>query len=755
MARETDIWAADSYYEPLLEVATPEFYRQNAFRVLGLPVNATLREIKRHRKKLEMMAKLGIDSHDQSYGYLPLVPSPDEESIQHAIERLRDPEKRLIDEFFWFWPTKTDSAHDEALELLSANRVNEALDILEQKKEYDASGRTEHNLAVLYHAHALDFEHKFATERLTKEELETCRRWWKGAYNEWHELLENETFWSQVTARIRELSDPRLTTGTARRIRHSLPKAIFQINVLLAVRAAERNDKETCNYHIRLAKEFGFDQELFNAVMHEAVSPISERINIRCASVAEKVKKNPDKANYVARSLLVETNQLLEAIDMLLPKDSLKRESLHDVVAEAARGCAVVYGEETADLNECLEISREILQVAASKSLRKLIGNDIDTIGKIVEAEDRQKKQEEEYERSNNSNNVYEVTVLGTRFAIPPLCTCCLKEADRQQNISYSWTEHKTFSRVERSISLNFPVCKECEKHQSELSTKRFFLIVLASGISIALLYFIGLGFGPFDYVEHISIGGFILFVSLLVLGVLLHVRVLPQEHTARNAAVSMTDASSDRGYATFRFSNYLYASAFAQANGRDIKSEKFFKYSRKSSLLRGRSALHIILSVVILGFVGHSIAFSVLDDKWNSSNSYRTSTYTSPRTYKNTRNYDFNTSSSSLLSQINQGKSKLKETETELQSMESRLEALSTRIEALKTEIESNAYDAARGQYVNQSSYNEAINSHNKFLEEHNSIVEKYRTKYAEYEVEFKIVDDMIDRYNRRSYQK
>jgi len=112
-----------------------------------------------------MVAKLGMDSHKQSNGYLPLIPSPSEESIQHAIERLRDPEKRLIDEFFWFWPDKSDSACNEALELLSANRINEALDILERKKEYDASGRTAHNLAVLYHARALDFEHKFATER--------------------------------------------------------------------------------------------------------------------------------------------------------------------------------------------------------------------------------------------------------------------------------------------------------------------------------------------------------------------------------------------------------------------------------------------------------------------------------------------------------------------------------------------------------------------------------------------------------------
>lgn len=36
---------ADTDCETLLKVATPELYRNNAFRILGLPVNVTLREI--------------------------------------------------------------------------------------------------------------------------------------------------------------------------------------------------------------------------------------------------------------------------------------------------------------------------------------------------------------------------------------------------------------------------------------------------------------------------------------------------------------------------------------------------------------------------------------------------------------------------------------------------------------------------------------------------------------------------------------
>ena len=597
--------------------------------------------------------------------------------------------------------------------------------------------------------------------------MEICSRYWKGAYKEWRELLENETFWSQMAARIRELNDPRLTTGIARRIRYSLPKAVFQINALLTVRAAEINDEAACNYHIQLAREFGFGKKFFNNIMHEAVSAISKRINIRCASVADKTKEDSKNANNVARNLLAETRSLLKAIDMLLPKDSLKRESLHDVVAEAGRSCAVVYGKETGNFDECLEISREILQVVGSKSLRKLIKEDIETISKIVESQEQQKKQEKEYENSVSGNNVYEVTVPGSKVAVPPLCTCCLKEADSKQSVSYSWTEQKTFSKVERSVSLNFPVCRECQEHQSELGTKRFLLIFLVSGISIALLYFIGLDLGPFEYVHYIGIGGFVLLISSLVLGSLLRVKALPEEHAARNRAVSMTDVSTNCGYATFRFSNCLYAFAFARANNREVKKKDFLKYSRKASLLRGRSAYHVIAWITVLGFIGHSIAYSVLEESWNDSKSYGTTTYTSPRTlsYRNSGNSDnrpniFDSGSrtrvrvpiksdSSLLAEINQGKSKLKEMESELQVMESLLGKYSIRSASLKMDIESYKSNASRGQYINTSSYNEAISNYNKLVEQYNSVLKQHQIKYAGYETELKRINDLIDRYN------
>lgn len=363
----------------LLKAATPELYRDNAFRVLGLLTTATTRDIERHQRNLKMSAKLGIGSTGQDQrGYLPLPP-PDDDAIQRATERLRDPESRFIDEFFWFWTPRTASARDEALDLLFANRVNETAGILEQQKEHDATGITSHNLAVLYHARALDFEHRAATDGFTKGELETCGRWWKGAYREWRQLLNNESFWSQVTARIRELNDPRLTTGLARRIRHSLPKAIFQINALLAVRAAEEADEATCNYHIQLAREFGFGKELLDAVLGEVITPIRHRIRMACDRLRGNTDVKTGHGNLLAWEFLLESRPLLKIVDLLLAEGGLLRESVHDEIAGTVTDAAISYVNATEDWDEGIALLLQAQNLALSESLRARIKKNLNT----------------------------------------------------------------------------------------------------------------------------------------------------------------------------------------------------------------------------------------------------------------------------------------------------------------------------------------------------------------------------------------
>jgi hypothetical protein len=225
-----------------------------------------------------------------------------------------------------------------------------------------------------------------AGETLSGKELDRCQLLWKSAFEEWQKLLEDVRFWSLLTDRIRVLNDPRLTSETARDIYSSLPNALLLINAKLAVRAAEE-DKDTVERHIQLMKQSGFEERTIKDALHEAVSPIRERIKILCAPVAEKAEENPGEANQLAHNLLVGTKPLLKAVDMILPESSPLRENIHEEVAGLLRRCTVTFGNETADWNECLSLTQEILPLAASTPLRNHVRGDIEFIKKNIEIE--------------------------------------------------------------------------------------------------------------------------------------------------------------------------------------------------------------------------------------------------------------------------------------------------------------------------------------------------------------------------------
>jgi hypothetical protein len=46
----------------LIDAATKDLFRKNAFRITGLSVDATTREVARHADKLKMLAELGQDT---------------------------------------------------------------------------------------------------------------------------------------------------------------------------------------------------------------------------------------------------------------------------------------------------------------------------------------------------------------------------------------------------------------------------------------------------------------------------------------------------------------------------------------------------------------------------------------------------------------------------------------------------------------------------------------------------------------------
>jgi hypothetical protein len=195
----------------LLDLATPQLYRRNLFRVLGLSVTATPADARRQQKRREMQRKLGVASFEGNVGSLAINPPPTEEEIRVALDRLNDPQARLLDEVFWFWPTVGNPEIDPALEALEKGQVDEATNIwIKQSGDSRNPQVSIHNLAVLDHLTALESK----VHANAGDQHDGNFEVWERALARWQIILNGDEYWSRVViGRAKPATQGRAKTG--------------------------------------------------------------------------------------------------------------------------------------------------------------------------------------------------------------------------------------------------------------------------------------------------------------------------------------------------------------------------------------------------------------------------------------------------------------------------------------------------------------------------------------------------------------
>lgn len=754
----------------MLENATPDLYCLNAFRVLGLPVNATTGELNRQHKRLKLLEKLGAKPESAESGCLRLIPPPDGDAIRKAIQRLYDPENRLIDELFWLWPEGND-AEDVALRLLGAGRTHEAIAHWTQAREHGENGvAAAHNLAVLYHILALDIERSCGLSEIN----EKLRKWrdhcWVQSYQHWRSLSASDAFWNRVAARAREMDDPRLTTGAVRRMRQTLPVMLLTIGVQLAMRAAKAGKNSDVRRHLLYMRKGGFDLGLATKIVEQNIGPLIEQLKLLCEPIAAACKANPAEGAVLARRCLAETRQLVASIDAILNDRHHLRQLAHDAVARTIRYCMIDFGNSTENWGVCLDILREARALASGESLQEQLDNDIAQI----DQNSRQEREIEELKKAVTGNNVYEVTISSGLASVVNICTCCLGPPTGEQTVSYSWEETRGLTRYTRTLSLGFPVCSRCRQHQSEYSSKRWLLTLLTAGISTVMVLLIATQIDGTEWLPFVLGGAVLTIVVAMLLSPIVKLSPLADAHACREPAVEMVSASDSR--TTFRFHNPLYAHAFGLSNNAKVATRPYTKPPRGTYILQGKNAIAIVLTAVVIGAVAHSLVYAMVQEEWkrrpsksagSPTNSWRNNSpaRTSPPTGDSGYQPSGSSSgdarrqpvaprssygSSGLATRIDTGKARVKSLEAEIDQIDSDLESLSSRLQRYKRDIEDYESRSRLGMGVKLYLYQQAIDEHNRLVKEYNASLADRNLKYAEYSREIESVNDMVRRYNR-----
>jgi DNA-directed RNA polymerase subunit RPC12/RpoP len=373
-------------FEPLLAAAEPDLYERNAFRVLGVSVEATPREIDRAAQKLKMEARLRGDPSPIAGG-APNSDPTGEDAVRDAVQRLRDPETRLVDEFFWYWPLRAgDSSDDEALAAVLRDDFKKAEEAW-RGASADGDGAATHNLAISSHLQLLRLETTTRSEQLSAQLVEWRDTRWPQTYQYWSQLLETEATWDHVRARIRQINDPQLTADVTHRLATTLPLALLLIHARLAVAAAERGKHDDAARLVRAMYASGMGEETAEEASRRALQPQLDRITVLCERANSDTERDPARGGRIAQALISEIQPLLRVVDCLLPVEHTTRNGAHDDVALSALSCVIDCGNRTGSWGPLVEVLAKCLSIAGGELAKDRIRRNLEIARENAEFE--------------------------------------------------------------------------------------------------------------------------------------------------------------------------------------------------------------------------------------------------------------------------------------------------------------------------------------------------------------------------------
>jgi hypothetical protein len=339
------------------QYANGALYRENAFRLLQLPVNASDRDITRRKQVFEISINTQAPVPDGASKLFPVDMRQNGQDINHLVDTLRDPLQRFHQEFFWFWPLPgVKTAADPALQALSAGDRDRAQAAWESNSsDPSAAAVSLHNLAVLHHFAALENapKDKGADLALTLAE-------WRNAFNRWKQLLALDVFWNLLDNRIREIGDPRLTMEHAGNLRLAGTYILALSNARQAVTYADGEDFTSAKTILEPCQKYLSDAAEYINILRVSTAPFKDRLETTAAAAEEKARNDPAHADRPAESLIQQGGHALKVICNILPENTLEYTTSQDGLLEKSLQCVEFYFQKTDDWHKSLALVEKV-----------------------------------------------------------------------------------------------------------------------------------------------------------------------------------------------------------------------------------------------------------------------------------------------------------------------------------------------------------------------------------------------------------
>ncbi len=696
----------------LLETSTPYLYQRNAFRVTGLPADVSIRDIKRRIDDLKHAEEIGEIDDENSHAFSLTLP-PTLDHIREAAQILQDPEKRIVQEFYWFWPFEWGKGKtDPALVALSKGDKTAAFNIWKTSLIGHPEAImliSKHNLAILYQLIALDEELVNLQKNPSEETLKQIDKYWRSSFKFWEEIIGEDHFWDLVTDRILSAGDPRLTSAFALSMRSTLPKALQMINGKLALLYVENKKMNMAGKHAEyIANTYQEHAEDISTIFDLITKPMQTRVR-DAVDIATKISEHqPEKSADAATDLFKTVAQPVEILKKLLPKKNHTLIDLLDSVAEAALSCQKAYARDRKDWKRCFTILESAKNYAVSSDVVTRINEqstyikDASYLAPIFTIS--------EEAGLVAKNNPEEALSAGNRLlvAAQPLLVE-LEASDASDTVK---------NRAKDEVAGTLAQCAIAYGNKMEEWKSSVGLLETAQGLAV--------GGELREFIErNLQISR-----QNISFGVLKPISSAPSLSTWNGMGFRLYgntdhDAASNSHLSTYYFV-FLFIPLFPICRYRVIPTNNGYRFLGKVPLRRF-DKIHLIISLLLTALFIFNIANneSGPSSRYSSTPSATNSSVSSPPSSYNS------SERASLRTEIEDGKRRAKEMEDQLRQMDNQINDYNSQLDMYKSE--------------------QMVEEYNMLVPTYNDLVRRRKALYRRYDELVNEVNNKVNQYNAR----
>jgi len=350
----------------LIHSATPRLYDDNAFWVLNCSPTASEREIK---KKIQLQK---IKRSNKTLKSINLD-EPNYDHFRTLKTRVRNPETRIIDEFFTFW--SNDFTITDYYKNKDAKSVQKAItEILQTIRQFEPKINNEnyrilHDLAIYVHYHSIQLE-KLTLKNTKFDQIK--QRIWSKSLELWNKCNQEEAIWSHMRQRIHEFSDPRLTTGSVRRFKKTLLPAIYSINFHFFYLNWKSQYYDNSIAQIQLLNQHKAgpgDLEIsFRIVGESLINQINRLRNQLDSAESKGTNWQPPLEEFQ-----IQVSEPIKIVQDWLPESSTLRNELSDSIASSIMKYTIKNCQEHQDYQAAVRWLQYALGLSTSTTLKQRI----------------------------------------------------------------------------------------------------------------------------------------------------------------------------------------------------------------------------------------------------------------------------------------------------------------------------------------------------------------------------------------------